>query len=277
MLLISLQLQAQDNQIIVEKPDEETVAYTLPDDIRMGDAISRSLPNKNIYWPAARFGSKALQGKAERERLKVLMRLDELQTYAQKHREKALYGAAEQLYKQIEQGPLKAAYYLGVPWETIRINTEFNPKLTEKGVKESRFVLTVNDYPQFYRLLGLTSSPQRYDLPTPTSPVSLKEVLSTQALNPVADNGHLWHIALNGEVSYQPAASYNAQQAAVCYKHNPKVPFQLGTEKQCFPERTLTGGAVIFIGFSESELPEQFSDLNRHIVQLIKHHNYAQN
>ncbi|WP_300319099.1 capsule biosynthesis GfcC D2 domain-containing protein [Idiomarina sp.] len=277
LLLTSTTVLAQSNQLTIERPNQEPVTYQLPDQIRMGDAISRSLPNKNIYWPAARLGSKHLQTELERERRKVLMRLEDLQADAKRRNEDALLGAATQLYKQIEQLPLKAGYYLGIPWESIRIDLESNPKLNEEGVNSSHFKLTVNRYPTFYRVLGLTNAPESRVFPAPTQSTQLKDLLSSLQISPVADKGHVWHIAMNGEVSRQPAASYNEKQASECYPHNRKAPLQLSVTQQCFPDSTVKAGAIIFIGFSKSKLPEPFKNINEHIAQILKHHNYAQN
>ncbi|RUO71801.1 capsule biosynthesis GfcC family protein [Idiomarina ramblicola] len=276
-LVASVQAAADTNQVTLDVAGEKPVTYDLPDNIRLGEVIERSLPNKNIYWPAARLGSKHLQEELERERLKLLMRLDDLKQYAQNDNRKALYGASSQVYKQVENIPLKAAYYLGIPWETIRVDVESNPRLNEKEQEHSHFLLTVHEYPDFYRLLGLTASPQGHSLPAPEKALSLKDIMSRQQLSSVADNSYLWVIAINGDVSYQPSASHNAQQASNCYTHNPKAPLSLGTGKQCFPQGKVPAGSVIFVGFAKSELPEQFTDINQQIVQLLKHHNYAQN
>lgn len=280
-LLVTLattsQATADTNQVTLDVAGEEPVTYDLPNNIRLGELIDRSLPNKNIYWPAARLGSKHLQKELERERSRLLMRLDDLKQYAKKNNQEALYGASSQVYKQVENIPLEAAYYLGIPWETIRVDVENNPQLNEKEQKHSHFLLTVNQYPDFYRLLGLTTSPQGHNLPAPEKALYLKDIMSRQQLSSVADNSYLWVIAMNGDVSYQPSANHNAQQASTCYKHNRKAPFSLGIGKQCFPQGKVPAGAIIFAGFAKDELPEKFTDINQQIVQLLKHHNYAQN
>jgi len=220
---------------VVLETSNQRESITLPDDARLGDLLTHSSIPAGAYWPTARMATTTSQAQVEGEREALLHDLEMLEY--QWHNEGDTRNAYAVRELRVELAAVKLIGRLPATLDPdwVRIRPEDNPLLQDE-----------------YRLI------------LPARPTSLMVLgLVNGNLRPLINPGQVIADYIDGECL--PAGEcewgYLIQNDGSIEK--------VGLEYWNRHHREADPGAVLFVGFDNDQLPENYRNLNSRIAHLL--------
>ena len=239
--------------------------YTINPNATLGDFLAQQVNDPTVYnWAASRLVSDDLTRQVERERTAVLAELNLQKQSALSSGESERAAALNDIRSWLAALPLAGSHFIGVPFYQLRAHKNFNPQMQ---LSKQRTQLTLVS-PKTQNVIkaevvGAVNSPILVEPGT-----DLGTALERAQPNPHALDSRVWLIKQNGTVIHMPAAVYNQNQAAVCYRHETALPW-IDVEQwqgiDCWPDEAVNEGDIIFVGLKNAV------NLNKRISQLLKH------
>lgn len=256
-------------------PNGEQQQYSVPPGTRITGVIQPLLRQAGDFdWVASRIGSQQLQydllGLIEQAR----QHLHGIERYARAEDNLPLVQAAQQLQQQLQHSNFYASYYLGIPWQTMRLQKESNPVLADRQ-QSQHFRLKFAQRSDNIEWFGVTQNPGTPGLQSPANDNRIQRLLRQHPPGAAAEPGFVWQINSTGSVARRPVANYNSHNLARCYEHRRQQPLELANPHDCQVPPQLTAGTLLYIGLDESQLPSQWAGINKLMVRILKHYDAA--
>jgi hypothetical protein len=232
-LLLSGSVAAASHVVVEANGKSESI--TLPDDARLGDLLTHSNIPADAYWPTARVATTTSQAQVERERQALLHDLEMLEYQWHNEGETRNAYAVRELRVELAAVKLIGCLPAILDPDWVRIRPEDNPLLQGE-----------------YRLI------------LPARPTSLMVLgLVNGNLRPLIKPGQVIADYIDGECL--PAGEcewgYLIQNDGMIEK--------VGLEYWNRQHREADPGAVLFVGFDNDQLPENYRNLNSRIAHLL--------
>jgi hypothetical protein len=220
---------------VVLETSNHRESITLPDDARLGDLLTHSNIPADAYWPTARMATTTSQAQVERERQALLHDLEMLEYQWHNEGETRNAYAVRELRVELAAVKLIGRLPATLDPDWVRIRPEDNLRL--QG--EYRLVLPAR--PQTLMVLGLVNG----------------------NLRPLIKPGRLMADYIDGEClpAGECAWGYLIQNDGTIEK--------VGLEYWNRQHREADPGAVLFVGFDNDQLPENYRNLNSRIAHLL--------
>ncbi|WP_126819588.1 capsule biosynthesis GfcC D2 domain-containing protein [Idiomarina aquatica] len=256
-------------------PNGEQQQYSVPPGTRLTGVIKPLLSRAGEFdWVASRIGSQQLQYDLQGMIEQARQHLNAIERYARGENNAALVQAAQQLQQQLQHSDFYASYYLGIPWQTMRLQQGSNPVLADNQ-QSQHFRLKFAQRSAVVEWFGVTQNPGTPVLQSPANDNRIQKLLRQHPPGAAAEPGFVWQINSNGSVAHRPVANYNSHKLARCYDHRRQQPLALANPHDCPVPAQLTGGTLLYIGLDESELPQQLTGINELMVRILKHYDAA--
>lgn len=232
-LLLSCSVSAASHVVVETNGKSESI--TLPDDAHLADLLNQPHISADAYWPTARIATAERQAQVDAERQALLHDLEMLEYQWHNEGETRNAYAVRELRVELAAVKLIGRLPAILDPDWVRIRPEDNPRL--QG--EYRLVLPAR--PQTLMVLGLVNGNPRPSL---------------QPKQVIAD--------------YIDAECLPAGECAWGYLiQNDGTIEKVGLEYWNRQHREADAGAVLFVGFDNDQLPENYRNLNSRIAHLL--------
>lgn len=220
---------------VVVETNGKSESITLPDDAHLADLLTHPNVPAATYWPTARIATAERQAQVDAERQALLHDLEMLEY--QWHNEGETRNAYAVRELRIELAAVKLIGRLPVILEPdwVRVRPEDNPRL--QG--EYRLVLPAR--PQTLMVLGLVNGNLR---PLTKPGQVIADYIDTECL-PAGECAWGYLVQNDGTIEKVGLEYWNRQH------------------------READTGAVLFVGFDNDQLPENYRNLNSRIAHLL--------
>lgn len=233
MLLLSGSVAASSHVVVETNGNVESIR--LPNDAHLADLLTHAHIPTGTYWPTARIATAASQAQVDAERQALLHELEMLEY--QWHNEGETRNAYAVRELRVELAAVKLIGRLPVTLDPdwVRIRSEDNSLL------QGEYRLVLSARPTTLMVLGLV-------------------------------NGNLRPLIKSGQViaDYIDGECLSAGECAWGYLiQNDGTIEKVGLEYWNRQHREADPGAVLFVGFDNDQLPENYRNLNSRIAHLL--------
>ncbi|EKE82134.1 capsule biosynthesis GfcC family protein [Idiomarina xiamenensis] len=219
--------------------------WTFSGPVRLSQVFDVAQPDASTYWLQTRLTDHALQQQVLRKQRQLQQRVKNLAAHYHTHYDDELAKAAQQLAQQIAEWPLVATYIWGTSRNDARTDIMQNPLLTVTETNSrGQYWLMLQSAPEHAAIVGLVSQPQ-FQLTLDTRK-TLRDTVKDVELLAGAKEDTVQVITLDGQHRQYPVAYYNAKADS------------------------LAPGAVVFVGFDDSELPDEYQTINQELIELLR-------
>jgi hypothetical protein len=232
-LLLSSTVSAATHVVVETNGTVESM--TLADDAHLADLLTHSNIPADTYWPTARIATPASQAQVDGERQALLHDLEMLEYQWHNEGETQKAYAVRELRAELAAVKLIGRLPATLDPDWVRIRPEDNPQL------QGDYRLVLPARPTTLMVLGLINGNPR---PLLKSKQVIADYIDAECLP-------------GGECSW----GYFIQNDGTIEK--------VGLEYWNRQHREADPGAVLFIGFDNDQLPEQYRDLNSRIAHLL--------
>ena len=210
----------------------------LADGARLVQLVTQlpSVYGTDIYWPASRISTPALDAQMHQEQAALIAALQQLMLSAESQHQPELAYNSRMLLQLLSSLTVTGRLDAQLDPDWVRIRPELNPPLAGK------YQLWLARRHPVVQIYGLSSGPDELPL-RPGQGVDV--YLNSRELFSGADQEWVYLCQPNGQVQRVPVAYWNRL-------HREPMP-----------------GAALFVGFAEDALPTEHADLNRRIATLI--------
>lgn len=209
----------------------------LPDGVYLADALMLPQVQAKAHWPCASISTPTLDKHLLVRKQALLARLDMLARQLLNDHRAALAMDVRQLRQQLDQWLQHAAINVTLDPDRLRIRQE------ENALLEGAYRLYLPSCERGLLLLGAVQAPGRQ----PLMPGQwLADYLAHHAAQPWADSSWAWYLDSRGA----------ARKIGIDYwnrKHTEAA-----------------DGAVLFLGFDEDLLPDEFRGINQAVAKLLQ-------